>query len=99
MAAHAPKTKSAASAARSTGLRTASGRVTGIHAIEFPHHRGPHELAAFRLAALGIDLGALGDCMVDDLTRQLVQLRAAGHRVDLELACALEPVHAVKHFA
>ena len=33
--------------------------VAGIFALELPQQRGPHQLAAFRLAALGIDLPAL----------------------------------------
>src|SRR6476646_9569790 len=72
----AAHTKIAARAARLLHFCMMLNRVAGIHAIEFAHHRGPHQLAAFGLAAFGINLASLVDRMIHDLARQLVQLGA-----------------------
>lgn len=58
----------------SNSLCALSRRVARILAVKLSQERGPHQLAAFRLPALGVDLSALVERMADHLVGQGIQL-------------------------
>src|SRR5688572_26159899 len=97
-AAPAPPISTAPSAQRASIAMRLNG-VAGIFAVELALERCPHQLAAFAHAALGVDFLALVHRVVDDFLRQRIGFGAAALGQYLEFARALEPVHAVEHFA
>src|SRR5688572_23584034 len=75
-----------------------SHAVAGILAVQLAQQRGPQELASGAAPGPGQFLPLLRG-VIDDLLRNRVGLGAAGERGKLELAGALDAVHARESFS